>query len=72
LTQTDVMPAAAKARRAPRAPADRLAIARSAPHMRRSSLPAVCSGPQAALGSLRAVGRHEDPYGLAQKSPVFP
>jgi hypothetical protein len=25
-----------------------------------------------ALWSLRAVGRHEDPYGLAQKSPVFP
>src|SRR2546425_4080728 len=28
--------------------------------------------PQGALRSLRAVGRHEDPYGLAQKSPVFP
>jgi len=28
--------------------------------------------PQAALWSLRAVGRHEDPYGLAQKSLVPP
>ena len=24
------------------------------------------------MWNLRAVGRHEDPYGLAQKSPVFP
>jgi len=28
--------------------------------------------PRAALWNLRAVGRHEDPYGLAQKRPVFP
>ena len=47
-------------------------MARSGAHMQRSSLPAACSRPQAGLWNLRAVGCHENPYGLAQKSPVFP
>src|SRR5437773_11949213 len=53
----------------------------SSPRLRAASRTARCAAwqrrPEAAardfaLWSLRAVGRHEDAYGLAQKSPVFP